>query len=441
MTLSNTSSTNFRIPSSTNAYDELPYKSCSVDWSAPERLVLASLLHGGRQPPLTGYRVLELGCGDGANLLPLAYYRRRAAFVGIDGAQSQIEVAKTRAAALELANVELIHADFREAANDISGQFDFVIAHGIFSWVPDAVRDALLELCVKFMQPGGLLYLNYNARPGWNVRGLVREFLLAQTAEEKNLRLRAQLAQEVAGKVAAAMTDLEQPYSQLLANEFRFVNEGNITWVAHEFLSPDNHAYWRSEFLELVGRYGFEYVADADFNYSSGRIPEELAPRLEREKITGRSIDDTIDLLCYRQLHSPILTLGPFVRQMPSLEEFGNLYVASCLERCPSNGNADIVMFRHPSGYEVEAKERYMQDGFEKLYPQWPRGLKVAATFPVTSDVVEDLKLLQKNGLIELRCIEPGDFGVDGGPLNKLEIEWGGYYTTPYHTTVAVGSD
>jgi len=441
MTLADTDVRNVGIPSSTNAYDELPYKSCSVDWSAPERLVLASLFHGGLQPTLHVYRVLELGCGDGANLLPLAYFRRHAAFVGVDGARSQIEVAKTRAAALGLANVEFIHADFREAAHRISGQFDFVIAHGILSWVPDVVRDALLDLCAKSLCPGGLLYMNYNARPGWNVRGLVREFLLAHTVKEKNLRVRAQLAQEVAGKVVSTMTDLEQPYSRLLANEFRFVYEGNVTWVAHEFLSADNRAYWRSEFLELVGRYGFEYVADADFNYSSGRIPEELAPRLVLEKITGRSIEDTIDLLCYRQLHSPILTLGPFARQMPSLEEFGNLYVASCLERCPSNGNADIVMFRHPSGYEVEAKERYMQEGFEKLYTQWPRGLKVAATFPLTSDVVEDLKLLQRNGLIELRCIEPGDFGVDGGPLNRLEIEWGGYYTTPYHTTVAVGSD
>lgn len=421
-----------------NLYDELPYKSCSVEWTAPERLELASKLHGGPQTLLNTCRVLELGCGNGANLFPLAYFRRNAVFVGIDGASSQIKVAEIRSAALKLDNLEFIHADFREASDGISGQFDFVIGHGVFSWVPDLVRDALLELCRKFLRPGGLLYLNYNSRPGWNVRGLVREFLLAQTAAETNLRVRALLAQEVAGKVASAMTDLEQPYSRLLANEFRFVNEGNITWVAHEFLSPDNHAYWRSEFLELVGRYGFEYVADADFNYSSGRIPEELASRLELEKITGRSIEDTIDLLCYRQLHSPILTQGPFDRKSPSLEKFGNLYVASCLERCPSTGNDDIVMFRHPNGYEVEAKEHYMQQGFEKLYTQWPRGLKVASTFPLTSDVAEDLKLLQRNGLIELRCIEPGDFGVDGGPLNKLEIEWGGYYTTPYHTTVAV---
>ena len=81
-----------------------------------------------------------------------------------------------------------------------------------------------------------------------------------------------------------------------------------------------------------------------------------------------------------------------------------------------------------------------MQEAFMKLHTQWPRGSRVAETFPLTAEVVEDLRLLQRNGLIELRCIEPGDFGIDGEPLNRLELEWGGYYTTPYHTTVAAAS-
>jgi len=74
-----------------NPYDELPYKSYSVEWTAPERLALASLLHGGPRKSLDSYRMLELGCGDGSNLLPLAYYRRQGTFTGIDGAGSQID--------------------------------------------------------------------------------------------------------------------------------------------------------------------------------------------------------------------------------------------------------------------------------------------------------------------------------------------------------------
>jgi SAM-dependent methyltransferase len=423
---------------SSNPYDELPYESCPIDWTAPERLALASLLHGGPRPPLDKYRVLEPGCGNGVNLLALAHYRRHATFVGIDGAGSQIEVARARKSALDLPNIEFIHADFLAAAQRLSGQFDYIIAHGVFSWVPHPVRDALLDLCARHLRRGGLLYLNYSTRPGWNVRGLVREFLLAQTACEKGLRARAQLAVAVAARVVAALTGVEHHYSQLLANEFRFVAGGRLTWVAHEYLAADNHPYWRSEFLALARGHGLEYVADADFNYPSGRIPEDLAPRLDVERITGRALEDTVDLLCYRQLHSPILTPGPWSRELPGTAEFGNLLVASCLEPLPPGEGAANPMFRHPSGYEVEAKEEGIRAALSSLRPLWPRGLSVKTLFPDVSDMEEDLRLLHRHGLIELRCIEPGDFETPADALNRLERDWGGYLTTPYHQTCRV---
>ena len=92
-------------------------------------------------------------------------------------------------------------------------------------------------------------------------------------------------------------------------------------------------------------------------------------------------------------------------------------------------------MFKHPSGYEVEAKQDFMLEALTRLRPLWPRGLQVRATFPDVRLVIEDLRLLQSNGLIELHCIEPGDFGIDGDTLNRLEVGSGGYLTTPYHQT------
>jgi len=259
--------------------------------------------------------------------------------------------------------------------------------------------------------------------------------LLAQTAGDESLYARAQRAQEVAGKVVAALDGVEHHYSQLIANEFRFVCEGDISWVGHEFLSPDNHPYCRSEFLALANRFGLEYVADADFNYASGRVPDNLAPRLDVEQITGRCIDDTVDLLCYRQLHSPILTLGPFERKLPDLDEFRNLFVASCLEPLPMREGDRNPMFKHPNGYEVEAKEEFIRSALLRLQPLWPRGLRIKELIPDVNETKEDLLLLHRHGLIELRCIEPGDFHVDGDKLNRLEREWASYFTTPYHQT------
>ncbi len=216
-----------KLVCSGNPYDELPYKSFAIEWTAPERLAVASLLHGGPRPPLDGYRVLELGCGNGANLLPLAYYRQHSEFVGVDGAASQIELAQERASALGLTNVQLIHADFLIANEALCGPFDYIIAHGIFSWVSQEVRDGLLRIFTRLLRKGGLLYLNYNSLPGWNVRGMVREFLLAQTSAVFGLGARARLAREVAAKMVSALSDMEHAYSQLLANEFFFVADGD----------------------------------------------------------------------------------------------------------------------------------------------------------------------------------------------------------------------
>ena len=417
-------------------YDELPYRSLPIEWTAPERLALASLLHGGPRTPREDYTVLELGCADGANLLPMAYHRRHSTFVGVDGAHSQVDVANSAKARLRLSNVDFIHADFITADAQLDGQFDYIIGHGVFSWVRDEVRDALLRLCAKRLRRGGLLYLNYNANPGWKVRGMVRDFLLAQTAPVTDLCARARAAQTVAARVVSSLTAGDAPYSKLIASEFAFICESDLSYVAHEYLATDNHAYWRSEFMTLVRAHALEFVADADFNYSSGRTPEDLVPRLVKEEITGQAVDDTVDLLCYRQLHSPILTQCSVVRQSPSVEEFSGLVVASCLVPCGLNGDGN-PMFRHPSGYQVEAKEEVIHSGFLRLHPLWPHGLPAAAAFHDVGRVMDDLKLLHRNGLIELRYVDANECGSCLEPLKTLEAGRGGYFTTPYHTRVA----
>jgi len=396
------------------------------------------MLHGGPRGNLKQYRVLELGCGDGSNLIPLAYYRRNATFIGVDFARTQIEIANSRKATLGLSNLELIHADFRAALELIPGTFDYIIAHGIFSWVPVEVRDALLEIFKKCLRHLGLLYLNYNTRPGWNVRGMVRRFLLARTSHEPSLRARATLAMLVAEKLSGSLAILAHPYSRLLANEFDFVARGHPSWVAHEYLSRDNHFYWRSQFLKLIAKHGLAYVCDADFNYASSRVPADLAPAINEHEVSDDCPKDALDFLCYRQLHSPILTTAQFEKKLPEATEFGELVVASPL--VPAGGD-NPAMFKHPSGYEVDAKQQWIADGLKTLQPLWPGGLQIKHLFPKVEQCEQDLRLLHFHGLIDLRCVEPADMRIDVTALHRLESEAEGFGTSLYHQTVRVRSD
>ena len=144
-----------------NPYDEVPYPSQPIEWTAPERLALASFLHGGPRPAIRTCRVLELGCGDGTNLLALARDRPAAYFMGVDGSARAIAAGEDRLRGSCVANVTLRHADLLHASSAIEGSFDYVIVHGVLSWVPDDVRDAILQLAATRARPGGLVYLNY----------------------------------------------------------------------------------------------------------------------------------------------------------------------------------------------------------------------------------------------------------------------------------------
>jgi len=418
-------------------YDELPYRSRPIEWTAPERLALASMLHGGPRGARENYRVLELGCADGANLLPLAFHRRHSTFVGVDGALTQISIADANRSLLRLSNVEFIHADFLTAEARLEGRFDYIIAHGVFSWVPEAARDALLRLCSARLRDGGLLYLNYNSNPGWKVRGMIRDFLLAHTESITGLRRRAESAREVSTTIVASLSDNDHPYSRLIADEFRFVAGCDLSYIAHEYLAVDNRPYWRAEFIQLVERYGLEFVADADFNYPSGRVPENLGQRLTEERISGFAEADTVDFLCYRQLHSPILAKGPVERRPPNVDEFACLTVASCLAPCEQSIDG-MPMFRHPSGYTVEAKNQVIKRVFDLLAKQWPDGLRIDTVFSDLDEVVPDLTLLFRNGLIDLRLPASISSDVDYESLRRFENDKRGHFTTPYHTQVNV---
>jgi SAM-dependent methyltransferase len=423
------------MPSFSTPYDEVPYRSSPIEWTAPERLALTSLLHGGPRQPIDEYRVLELGCGDGTNLIPMAYYRRHATFVGVDGAHSQIAIANKKRMALGLTNVSFVGSDFQSASATLSGQFDFVIAHGVFSWVSCGARDALLVLCAKHLRQGGLLYLNYNARPGWNVRGLIRDFLMAQTESIKDLRGRAEKARVIAAKMTGVLNSASHPYSQLLANEFDFVGMNHLSHTAHEYLSDFNDAYTRREFLELVGRYDLVYIADGDFNYPSGRLPEGLKSQLWALELERGTTDATADLVCYRQLHSPLLTKHGFVPRPPDVAEFGALNGASCLVEEEERRGAGSSVFKHPSsGYEVEVRSEVIAGALRRWRSVWPRGLRLTDVCSDVGEVIDDLTLLHRNGVIELRVADDSRSSIDAEPLHNIERDWGGHLTSWRHT-------
>jgi SAM-dependent methyltransferase len=385
-------------------YDELPYESVPIEWTAPERMAVTSLLHGGPRPPVGEYRYLELGCGDATNLLPLARYRPGAQFVGVDGSATQMASAVAARDAVGLTNLTLVTASFAEAFTRLEGTFDYVVLHGVFSWVDDATRDALLGFASRALAPDGLLYVSYNTLPGWSVRGMVRDFLCAQTQSIAGLRARAQAARSAAARLGEMLGASDHPYSQLMAREFAFVRDARDSYVAHEFLADTNRAYWQSEFRALLDQHGLSFVAHADFAYASARLPEGLQGWVESQTLGGRATCDTVDLLCFAQFRCALACREGARREPWGASSLRSMRIASNMVLTGDGSGEARGKLKTGAGYDVVFQSEALERRFVELTTGASRAIE--GLFDRVEDVADDLVLLHTNGAIELRAWE-----------------------------------
>ena len=121
--------------------------------------------------------MLELGCADGGNLIPMAELLPQSQFIGIDGSTVQITEGRKVVKEFALKNIRLQAMDILEV-NLSLGHFDYIICHGVFSWVPVDTQERIFTLCQNHLAPQGVAYISYNTYPGWHMRGMIRDMML-----------------------------------------------------------------------------------------------------------------------------------------------------------------------------------------------------------------------------------------------------------------------
>ena len=161
----------------TTTYDALPYTTRPRRATHPDTLATHAVLLGMAPAPVDRCRVLELGCGTGGNLVPMAATLPQSRFVGIDLSAVQVAEADRTARALGLSNVEFRAASILDVDAGW-GAFDYVVCHGVYSWVPPRVQDAILAVCGRHLAPRGVAYVSYNTYPGWYARAAARDAML-----------------------------------------------------------------------------------------------------------------------------------------------------------------------------------------------------------------------------------------------------------------------
>ena len=243
-------------------YDQRPYTDHAYAESHPDRLASVARLSGWEAPGVEAAHVLELGCGRGGNLLPMAAALPGARVVGVDRSRRQIEEARAIATATGLGNARFVEASFEDALG-VVGPFDYVVAHGVASWVAPASRRALLGTIAGALAPGGVAYVSFNVLPGWYERMAARDWWRFDRGENAGASMRW-LVERVSPEHA--------DYRRRLEAVARRVSETDPAYVTHEFLADEHHPQLVSALLAEAADAGLAYLGDA--------IPGETALEL-----------------------------------------------------------------------------------------------------------------------------------------------------------------
>ena len=99
------------------------------------------------------------------------------------------------------------------------GQFDYIICHGVYSWVPPAVQDKILWICRASADAQGVAYVSYNTYPGWHLRTVVRELMNYHTARFDDPQTKVTRRDRSWSSWQQASASLESPMSRMLAEE------------------------------------------------------------------------------------------------------------------------------------------------------------------------------------------------------------------------------
>lgn len=259
---------------------EVPYTYGYYRETSPQWLRWATYL-GGRKPPSgKKIRYLELGCGQGFNLLLHASSHPSMEFLGIDFNPSHIAHAEELVRLSGLTNVKFVEGDFLELEKEWPkeyGTFHYVVLHGTWSWVSKDVRKALINILRKVVVPGGIVYISYNALPGWLPGSIVRETLLAF---KKISQLPASSSATEGLKVLKRIEELGAAvFSSLPALKPRLENflRQDPAYLVGEFMHETHRLFWVHEVIEEALSAKLYYAATCTLpeNFLPALLPED----------------------------------------------------------------------------------------------------------------------------------------------------------------------
>jgi SAM-dependent methyltransferase len=428
-------------------YDAVLYPARAFSQTHPDRLATLATLFGLSPAPAGDCCVLELGCGAGGNLLPMAVALPGSTFVGIDTSHRAIERAQAIAHHLGLENIVFAEIGLEDYAAP-AGSVDYVIAHGVYSWVPAAVQESLLALSASLLSPSGVAYVSYNALPGGHARRALREMLAYHIGEVADPGEQMTAARGFLRLLSAA-GEADPELAKTLGPEAGTLVEHVDALFFHDTLAANNTPLYFHEFVAKAGAHALRYLAEAEYSEMQvGALPEQLQQALLTISDPLRR-EQYLDFLKERMFRQTLLVHADApIDRTPRAQRLATLAVSGPL-RWSTDPDTGRLTFVGAGGAHLTTDHPLVIGALQQIGDAWPGAPRIA-------DLAADADELPTICEALLRCYAANLVGlhVDPpvvsraaperprvSPLARLQAGQGELLTTLRHTGLRVDDD
>ena len=432
-------------------YDLLPYQSKPFAQSQPARLGAIARLFGLEAAPMETARVLELGCASGGNIIPHAARYPNAKFVGVDLARTQVAAGRARIKALGLSNIEILCQSITEIGDEL-GTFDYIICHGVFSWVPAPVQEAIFAIIRARLSAVGVACVSYNVLPGWRMLQPLRDAFLLQIPDQVDSLARVAKARELLMFLRDSTPD-KGPYGDMLRAWATRLTDLPDDYIAHEFLEETNSPSTVRDFTSSAARHGLAYLGECELasmildNYGEG-VASAVGARTNND--FGES-EQFIDLLSGRTFRQSLLFASERADQISRALEPSRVsemhFIAPSGMKIEQDGT--VTVLTDTAGRTLRSESAAVKAGIERLLARFPASSSLGDCAEGQDEkgraqICDALYRMLAVGMIQIMS-EPAPCAIEPGnkptalPLARADAKEGASFTTNVrHETVSI---
>ncbi len=363
-----------------NAYDLVRYPDILFAHTHPMALSVFAALFGKPFTPFAASRVLEVGCGGGLNLMTMAIGAPDAEFVGIDLAEQPISRGRATARASGLRNVSF-HVQDILTMDATLGRFDYIVAHGVYAWVPVNVREALMRVVGELLSERGLAMISYNAHPGSRIRQAIRDILLDATNGVEDPREKLGLAHAALVQQIESWSE-KDPLELAMIHQARNVLDKSPGVLFHDELGAVFEPQFLTDVVVAAREVGLDYLCDARPSHSSEAFfPSEKfeAARARASGDWGR-FEQLLDFTGMTSFRNSIFCRGGGIERRLEAQRLRGLWATCDLRAVESSSEApDALAFRSGDGVDISTDSPKLAQLLVSLAAAFPSSVSIDA--------------------------------------------------------------